>query len=412
MKIDDLALGDSIYAIDNVRDVHDKTFSFSLSGDVIDSVSSDPPNPEKLSGQHIDGTGWMALPPMADVHAHIDKALTWNAAGRPQGSLEDAVKCWFRFGPTLTDEQIESRAEEALLKYIGAGVTALRSHANFGLAADPLADAKALVHLKHKYKDYIDLQVVPMSHEGMPPEYLRQAAQLDVDLLGGAPHLDDDPIASLDLIINTANDFGLGTDIHTDETLNPDMLTILDYAKRVKRWEPERIRSAGHCVSLSMQSPDSLSRILDVVHEAGISIITNPQTNLFLQGWDHPIATPRGIAPVYEIRKHGILVAAGGDNMQDPFNPFGRGDMLEMVSLLVVAGHVDPVDAYLTASVEGRKVMGLEPRNIEIEEKADFVLFKGSSLSEVIAFGGPNRVVVKNGRVIATTIQNSQVVSV
>ena len=411
MKVDDLHIGDTIGALTSATDLHDDRCNIVMDGDTI--LSREAPVEGSLPyPKSIDANGWLALPPMSDVHAHIDKALTWNDAGRPMGSLEDAVECWFHFGPTLTDEQVVVRAEKALLKYIASGVTALRSHANFGLGDDPLCPIRALVYLKEKYSDVIELQVAPMTHEGLPPEYLRQAAQLGVDLLGGAPHLNKDPIADLDVIINTANEFGLGTDIHTDETLNANMLTILEYAQRVKDWDAGRIRSAGHCVSLSVQPVDKLERILDTVKAAGISIIANPQTNLFLQGWDHPVATPRGIAPVYEIQKHGIPIAAGGDNMQDPFNPFGRGDMLEMVSLLVVAGHVNPVDAYLISSVSGRTVMGLEPRTISPGEKADFVLIRGNTLSEAIASGGPDRVVVKNGRVIAKTSNTTEVVSV
>ena len=42
----------------------------------------------------VDATGWMLLPPLADMHAHIDKAYTWEMAGCPAGSLEDAVACF------------------------------------------------------------------------------------------------------------------------------------------------------------------------------------------------------------------------------------------------------------------------------------------------------------------------------
>ncbi|KAB8291919.1 amidohydrolase family protein [Bifidobacterium avesanii] len=403
MRVDDLQVGDTISGFANATDVRDRPLSLSIANGVVtaDETYAGSPRP--------DASGWAALPPMADVHAHIDKALTWNEAGRPQGSLEDACACWFRFAPTLTDEQIVVRAERALRKYIAAGVTALRSHANFGLGKDPLANAKALVYLKNKYKDLIDLQIVALSHDGLPVETVREAIKAGVDLVGGAPHLSEHPVEDLNRLLDVAEEFGVGADMHTDETLDPGMLTILDYAKRVRDWDPSLIRSAGHCVSLSVQPLDKLDDILEVAREAGITIITNPQTNLFLQGWDHPVATPRGITPINRIRKHGITVAAGGDNMQDPFNPFGRGDMLEMVSLMVVAGHVDPVDAYLIASEEGRKVMHLPPASLQTGQTADFVLIKGQTLSGIIASGGPDRIVVRRGKVIAKTTSTAQI---
>ena len=43
---------------------------------------------------------------------------------------------------------------------------------------------------------------------------------------------------------------------------------------------------------------------------------------------------------------HEAYLAAGADNLQDPFNLVGRGDCLETASLMVMAGHLLPDDAY------------------------------------------------------------------
>ena len=373
MNVESLTLGESINAITNAKDVYEKPIGFAISDGII---SGDLP----VSGT-VDATGWLALPPFADVHAHIDKAFTWNEAGRTQGSLEEAVVSWLSYSPQVRDEDIKPRAERALRYYIASGVTAIRSHADFASRDDPLADIRALVELKHEYKDLIDLQVVPLIKSMMPDEYLYEAAKLDIDFLGGAPHNGDDPHSDLARIIEAAENTGLGVDIHTDEDLNPEVLTILEFAEYVKDWDPDRMRSASHCVSLSTQQLDRLDEILDKIAQAGISIVTNPQTNLFLQGWHHPVATPRGIAPLKAIRQHGIPIAAGGDNMQDPFNPLNGGDMLDIVALLIEAAHLDPVDAYLTASSDGRKVMGLPAANLQVGELADFILIKAPYLS-------------------------------
>ena len=69
-----------------------------------------------------------------------------------------------------------------------------------------------------------------------------------------------------------------------------------------------------------------------------------PQTNLFLQGRDHPVAMPRGLTAIAALREAGALVAAGADNVQDPFNLVGRSDPLETAALLVMAGHELPHD--------------------------------------------------------------------
>src|SRR3546814_19796808 len=61
-------------------------------------------------------------------------------------------------------------------------------------------------------------------------------------------------VCSSDLRAATlAEEAGIGVDLHTDETLNPDSLDIVDLARRTADWPAEMTRSAGHCVSLAVQ---------------------------------------------------------------------------------------------------------------------------------------------------------------
>ena len=55
---------------------------------------------------------------------------------------------------------------------------------------------------------------------------------------------------------------------------------------------------------------------------------------------------PAALTAVRALRGAGVNVAAGADNLQDPFNPVGRGDPLETAALMVMAGHLLPADAY------------------------------------------------------------------
>ena len=52
-------------------------------------------------------------------------------------------------------------------------------------------------------------------------------------------------------------------------------------------------------------------------------------------------------------------MCAGADNLQDPFNPVGRGDPLETAALMVMVGHLLPGDAYRTVSDGVRQALGL-----------------------------------------------------
>jgi cytosine deaminase len=127
------------------------------------------------------------------------------------------------------------------------------------------------------------------------------------------------------------------------------------------------------------------------VAAAGIGVVVLPHTNLFLQGRAHQTSTPRGLAPVDVLRRAGVTVAAGGDNLQDPFNPVGRGDPLETAGLLVMAAHQLPDDALDTVSRAARAVMGLA-------DDGDTVLVRAATVREAIAFGPSGRVVRRRPR--------------
>jgi cytosine deaminase len=83
-------------------------------------------------------------------------------------------------------------------------------------------------------------------------------------------------------------------------------------------------------------------------------------------------------------------VAAGADNLQDPFNPVGRGDALETAGLMITVGHLLPEEAMATVTTEARHVLGL-PTTGEI----DRVAIKAGSIREAIAFAPPHRVVIR-----------------
>jgi cytosine deaminase len=171
----------------------------------------------------------------------------------------------------------------------------------------------------------------------------------------------------------------------------------------------ERGVTASHCVSLGMQTPEVQSAVAREVADAGISIVPLPQTNLFLQGRDHPTATPRGLTAIRPLRHAGVLVAAGADNVQDPFNLVGRSDPLETAALLVMAGHILPDDAYDMVSNNARRVLGLAPVRFEAGDPADLVAIDAPSIRGAIADAPVDRLVFKAGRLVASSSSQRRV---
>jgi cytosine deaminase len=129
-------------------------------------------------------------------------------------------------------------------------------------------------------------------------------------------------------------------------------------------------------------------------------VISLPQTNLYLQSREVGHAKPRGLTALDALYAAGVSVAAGGDNVQDPFNPMGRADPLETASLLVTAGHLDVAVAFDAVSASARRVMGVDAQGITEGAPADLVAVPGQTLRGAIAEGDPRRVVVRRGEVV------------
>lgn len=359
----------------------------------------------------IDVGGWLLLPAMAEPHAHLDKALTAERVANPRGDLLGAIEAWnaAALAGVFTHDTMVVRIRAAVDKLLLSGVTAIRSHINCG-AAGGITHLVAAQEAIADYQGLVDIELVALTHSPMMGTgnevnraALADAIELGVDLVGGCPHLEDDGSGSIAYDLSAARSAGLSVDLHVDETLDPTMLTLRDLARMVIDTGFEGRVAASHCVSLGMQTPDVQSAIAREVAEAGIAVIPLPQTNLFLQGRDDPTGTPRGLTAISALREAGVLVAAGADNVQDPFNLVGRSDPLETAALLVMAGHVLPDDAYEMVSNNVRRAMGLPAITFKVGDPADFVAIDAPSIRGAIADAPADRMVFKAGRLVASS---------
>ena len=376
--------------------------------------SSAPPG----DGAPVDELGgWLVLPALAEPHAHLDKALTAEMVPNPDGDLDGGHEAWtaaVRAGK-FTHDGMVARAIEAIELLLVHGVTAIRSHVNVG-GDFGARNVVAMQEAKSHFKGLIDIQLVALAISPMTgPEgadnraALAAAVEAGVDLIGGCPHLDPDGPGLIETAIRVATEAGLGIDLHVDETLDPAVLTLRDLARQVQDSGFEHPVAASHCVSLGMQTPEVQAEVAKEVAEAGVSVFCLPQTNLFLQGRDHPTATPRGLTAVRALQDAGVLVAAGADNVQDPFNPVGRSDPLETAALLVMAGHQTPDDAYRMVSNDVREGIGMPRLSIEVGSPADLVVIDAASPREAIADAPMSRRVYRRGVLVASTDQQTAV---
>ena len=369
------------------------------------------------AGQVHDVQGWLLLPAMAEPHAHLDKALTADIVPNPSGDLMSAIAAWIEAARkgTFTHENTVERATKAMELLLVHGVTAVRTHVN--VTADiGTSSLQALSEAKANLQGAIDLQIValmnsPMTGKGSQGniEALESAIEYGVDLIGGCPHLEPEPAEMIRYMLGVAEQAGLGIDFHVDETLDREVLTLRELAvQALDRGFPHPI-SASHCVSLGMQTEEIQIEVSKLLRQASISVFTLPQTNLFLQGRDYISAMPRGLTAIRTLMNHGVLVAAGADNVRDPFNIMGRSDPLETAALMVMAGHQTPETAFDLVSNNARKAMGLQQAGLAKGDTADFVAINAPTLSTVIADAPMSRRVFKKGSLVASSDQRTTI---
>jgi cytosine deaminase len=306
----------------------------------------------------------------------------------------------------ITVEDTEARAERAARLFLANGATAIRTHADL-TEDNGLTSVTALLAVRERLRAIVHIEVFVLC--GWPilgPEGARQRAllqeaiELGVDGIGGCPHLEGDPHAVHDFFLDVATTAGLPLDLHTDETLDPSRFALPDLVKRVLKTGFPHGVTASHCVSLGMQPDFVQQAVAELVAQAGISVVALPSSNLYLQGRDHQVAMPRALTAIRALRRAGANLAAGADNLQDPFNLVGRGDCLETASLMVMAGHLLPDDAYHSVSGAVRTAMRLPAAGTTVGDAADLVLVAARSIRETIAFAPGARTVIRAGRIV------------
>lgn len=394
------SLPSQLHRLTNARLADGSLVDIEIDGEhVVDVVSADGTHPNGSATASVDLSGYLLLTAGADAHAHLDKALSWSAIEPPMGDLATAVASWHAYQEVMDTPDILLRARSAARKLLSNGVTAVRSHVDVLPGSRPLRGVAALLQLREELRGLMHIELVASGGETTPDAVIDEALDMGVDLLGGAPHFNSDPLAELRRLVAIAERRGVSIDLHTDEALDGEP-TLDEYARLVREWPADRRATAGHCVRQGTLHPSELNRTIDALLASGMGVVTLPMTNLYLQGRDVMSNRPRGITALRELIDRGVMIGAGGDNVRDPFNPLGRSDPFETAMLLVVAGHLSANEAWHLVSDGSRAVMGLPRAGAEVGAQADFIAVRGQSLIEVIAEAPADRMVISGGRIV------------
>ena len=371
-------------------------------------VAVEPSGPDRGGGAR-DLTGYVVLPAPVEPHAHLDKALTADIVTNPKGDLMTAIERWQAHYPELTYDDIGDRARRAAELSLASGATAIRTHVDVSAQAG-LDPTRALVDLRAEFEGLCEIQVIGLV---APPitgragvenlAVLADALDIGLDGVGGAPPNDADPMTAVEVCVELAAQRDVLLDLHTDETLDPEVLTLPHLAEVARDHDYGSRSVASHCVSLGVQPESTQRSVAEQVAASGVTVIALPQTNLFLQARGQHTSPARGLTAMRPLLDAGVTVAGGGDNVQDPFNTMGRGDPFETAALLVMAGHLTPDESLRAITASARAAMGLAEVSISADSPAELLAVRAATAREAVAEAGPDRLVVHRGRVVAET---------
>ena len=360
----------------------------------------------------LDQRGGMVLPCFVDMHTHIDKGHIWPRKPNPDGTFDGAlVSAGEDRAANWRAEDLRRRMDFALRCAYAHGTAVLRTHLD-SVAPQHRISWPLFAEMRDSWAGRIDLQAVSiLSVEDFLTDHGHELASLIADsggVLGAftymTPQLDD----ALDAMFRLAAEHGLDLDFHNDEAADPDERCLRHIAEAALRHRFTGRIVCGHCCSLANQSDDEAARTLDLVAEAGISVVSLPMCNMYLQD-RRADRTPRwrGVTLLREMRARGIPVAVASDNTRDPFYGYGDLDGLEVLREAVRIFQLDcPVGDWAAAVTRWpADIIGAEGRGrIAVGGPADLILFDGRDYSELLSRPESGRRVIRNGELIDRTL--------
>lgn len=363
-----------------------------------------------FTGERLDGGGGLLFPTFADMHTHIDKGHIWPRAANPDGSFASALETVAADREAnWSADDVETRMEFALRCAFAHGTSAIRTHLD-SIAPQHRISFPVFARMRERWAGRIELQAVALATpEALADGHGDDVADVCADhggIMGGVPFDVATLRTDVERIFDLAMARDLAIDLHVDETGDPAACALRHIAEIAIERDYDKSITCGHCCSLAVQSEAEVGRTLDLVARAGLSIVSLPMCNMYLQDRS-PGRTPRwrGVTLINEMRERGIEVAIASDNSRDPFHAYGDLDMHEVLRLGIRIAHLDhPIEpaAELVTTVPA-SIMALDDkRRIEPGAPADLVLFEGRDMSELTSRPESRRRIFRNGLEIAT----------
>ncbi|MSO42379.1 MAG: hypothetical protein EXQ70_10885 [Solirubrobacterales bacterium] len=368
----------------------------------------------------LDAEGRLLVPAFVNAHMHFDKCMLGDVM-RPNESqtLPEAIQITWDHKRNYTPEEIADRAAPVVELGIVHGTTAFRAFADVDTIGGTVP-VQGLLELRKRFEGQVLMEVVAFPQEGIVrdpgcAELLSECMDLGADVVGGLPwyeRTDRDMWEHIDICFELA--IRTGKDIHmlVDDTDDPNSRSLEYLAVKTLEEGYEGRVTASHCGALGAYDHTYAEKVMTMVAEAGISVSSNTQISLVMDGRNDRGLVRRGTTRVKELLAAGVNVLSAQDDVNDPYYPFGKSDQLEVgqytahVAQLTYPSELETVFDMIT--VNAARAMRIDGYGIEPGNRADLVLIEAPSVREALRLIPPRRAVFHRGDLVAESFLESR----
>jgi len=313
------------YMDDEVTRTKTELYCITIAEGKIKKISTNRPD----DSEAIDAKGYLMLPAFKDMHIHLDKTFyggAWQATQRRTGGVKGMIALEKEILPGMLKTSTE-RAEKLIELLQSKGTSFARSHVNI----EPTSKLQSLKNLQkalENRKDSFGTEIVAFPQHGVfytdSAPYLKEAAQMDIDFIGGVdPYTIDGAIEkTMDFTVQLALDNQKGIDLHLHETGESGLKTVQYLIQKVNENPFLKGKTyISHAFVLGKLDKNVQEDTIEQLGAAEIGIVsTIPFGNL--------------IMPIPMLYKHNVEVLTGNDSIIDHWNTFGSGSVLQKANLM------------------------------------------------------------------------------
>lgn len=365
------------------------------------AVILEPGAPDPEAREILDLQGDLLLPGLVDGHMHLDKTLSglpWQPhAAEP--FRQSRIETDQRILPGLPLDTGE-RAGHLLRRCVANGTAHVRTHADI-LPAFGLSALEGVLRAREVHADAVTVQIVAFPQAGVMRQggapmldLLDAAIRAGADLVGGIDpcEVDRDPSGQLDGIFAVAERRGVGIDIHLHEPGELGLFSLQEICARTRAHGMQGQVTVSHGFCLGGIAESKQKAAAELMAAAGIALVTHG-------------AGGATLPPLMLLRRAGVRVFCGNDDIRDTWSPYGTADMLERAAVIgwredLRHDHLLEV-LFAMISSDGAAALGIAPYGIAPGHPATFFTLPAENVPEAIAAHPPRHRVFHAGRLVA-----------